>query len=166
MITAVNAVVTFFLLNSLSGIISKVRGDKMVGRTLILSGALIGLLRFVLPFGFDLLYPILYVLKTQFTVLLAFLFWNLANDLFSTRQSKRIFPLITTGGIIGGITGSFATPILARLVSSDNLLLLFTVFSVAGAMTVWQMGARIPSSTLKELRLAESDFRLWVNSKK
>lgn len=150
MITAVNAVVTFFLLNSLSGIISKVRGDKMIGRTLILSGALIGLLRFVLPFGFDLLYPILYVLKTQFTVLLAFLFWNLANDLFSTRQSKRIFPLITTGGIIGGITGSFATPILARLVSSDNLLLLFTVFSVAGAMTVWQMGARIPSSTLKE----------------
>ncbi len=148
-ITAINAVVTFFLLNSLGGVLTRVRGDKMVSRTLILSGLIIGLLRFVVPFGFDLIYPILYLLKTQFTVLLAFLFWNLANDLFNTRQSKRIFPLITTGGIIGGITGSFATPLLARMVSSDNLLLLFTLFSCAGALTVWQMAARTPSSTLQ-----------------
>jgi len=149
-INAINAVVTFFVLNSLGGMLARVRGDQMVGRTLVLSGAFIGLLRFVVPFGFDLLYPILYILKTQFTVLLAFLFWNLANDLFSTRQSKRLFPLITTGGIIGGITGSFATPLLARMVSSDNLLLLFTLFSFAGALSVWRMGNRTPSTTLRE----------------
>ena len=149
-ITAVNAVVTFFLLNSLSGVLSRVRGDQMIGRTLVASGVLIGLLRFVVPLGFDLLYPLLYILKTQFTVLLAFLFWNLANDLFSTRQSKRLFPLITTGGIIGGITGSFATPLLSRMVSSDNLLLLFTLFSLAGALSVWHMSSHTPSSTLRE----------------
>ena len=149
-ITAINAVVTFFLLNSLGGVLARVRGDQMVGRTLIYSGVFIGLLRFVVPFGFDLLYPILYILKTQLTVLLAFLFWNLANDLFNTRQSKRLFPLITTGGIIGGIVGSFATPLLARMVSSDNLLLLFTLFSLAGALSVWHMSARIPTSTLRE----------------
>ncbi len=149
-ITALNAVVTFFLLSSLGGVLAKVSGDKMIGRTLIFSGVLIGLLRFVVPFGFDLLYPFLYILKTQFTVLLAFLFWNLANDLFNTRQSKRLFPLITTGGIIGGITGSFATPLLARMVSSDNLLLLFSLFSVAGALCVWQMGSKTPSTTLRE----------------
>jgi len=149
-INALNAVVTFFLLSSLGGVLARVRGDKMVGRTLIFSGVLIGLLRFVVPFGFDLLYPFLYILKTQFTVLLAFLFWNLANDLFNTRQSKRLFPLITTGGIIGGIAGSFATPLLARMVSSDNLLLLFALFSFAGALTVWQMGTKTPSTTLRE----------------
>ena len=149
-ITAVNAVVTFFLLNSLGGVLARVRGDRMVGRTLIVIGVFVGLLRFVVPLNFDLLYPILYVLKTQFTVLLAFLFWNLANDLFSTRQSKRIFPMITTGGIIGSITGSFATPILARMVSSDNLLLLFTLFSLAGAVCVWRLGVKIPSSTMRE----------------
>jgi ATP/ADP translocase len=114
-ITAVNAVATFFLLNSLGGVLSRVRGDQMIGRTLVVSGVLIGLLRFVVPLGFDLIYPLLYIFKTQFTVLLAFLFWNLANDLFSTRQSKRLFPLITTGGIIGGRGASDGTRFRALL---------------------------------------------------
>jgi CRP-like cAMP-binding protein/ATP/ADP translocase len=142
-ITVINAVVTFILINSLGNVLTMVRGDRMVFRTMIVCGVLVGLLRFVVPLGFDILYPLLYVIKTQFTVLLAFLFWNLASELFSTRQSKRLFPLITSGGIIGGIAGSFATPILARMVSADNLLLLFALLAFAGALSVRSMGDQV-----------------------
>jgi ATP/ADP translocase len=97
--TAINAIVTFILLGVFGGKITRFRSDKVVTGSLVVSAGLIGVMRFIVPFELSLIYPILYLLKTQFVVLMAFVFWNLANDLFSTRQSKRLFPLITTGGI-------------------------------------------------------------------
>jgi len=145
-ITAVNAIVTFVLLSAVGGRLSRLRGDKVVAWTLLACAAFCALLRLVVPLGFSLIYPVLYILKTQFTVLLAFLFWNLANDLFSTRQSKRLFPLITTGGILGGLLGSFATPLLIRLTNPDNLLLLFPLVAAAGAFCSLRLGLLAPGS--------------------
>lgn len=155
-ITAINAVVTFFLLGSLGGILARVRNDRMIVRSLIVCGLFVGLLRFAIPLGQDLIYPLLYVLKTQIDVLLTFLFWNLANDLFSTRQSKRLFPLITAGGIVGGIVGSFGTPLIARLVSLDNLLLVFPLLTLIAAMCAWRLGVVIPGGSLWEQSNKES----------
>ncbi len=149
-ITAINAVATFFLLSSLGGIIARVRSDRMIARSLIACGLVVGLLRFAIPLGLDLIYPVLYVLKTQLDVLLTFIFWNLANDLFSTRQSKRLFPLITAGGIVGGIIGSFGTPWIASLVSLDNLLLVFPLLTLAAALSAWRLGLVAPGGSLWE----------------
>jgi len=154
--TAVNAVATFFLLGSMGQMIKDVRGDQLVFYAMLIAAVSIGALRLVVPLGFDLLYPILYILKSQFAVLLAYLFWNLANDLFSTRQAKRLFPLITTGGIIGSLAGSFGTPMLAKLVSPDNLLLLFAAFSVAGAVSAQRLGAKWHGGTTKQQNSSDS----------
>lgn len=149
-ITAINAIVTFFLLSGLGGKLSRIRGDKVVAITLVAAAGFCALMRFVVPFDFSLIYPVLYILKTQFTVLMAFLFWNLANDLFSARQSKRLFPLITTGGILGGILGSFATPLMIRFTQPDNLLLLFPLFAVLGAVCSLRLGNSMPGTLAKE----------------
>ena len=125
--TAINAIVTFVLLSGFGGKLSRFRSDRVVTGSLVVSAGLIGVMRFIVPFEISLIYPILYILKTQFVVLMAFVFWNLANDLFSTRQSKRLFPLITTGGILGAILGSFATPLLISFTQPDNLLLIIPV---------------------------------------
>ncbi|MBW1771652.1 MAG: hypothetical protein JRJ82_02020, partial [Deltaproteobacteria bacterium] len=82
---------------------------------LLFCSATVAGLRFVVPMGFDMLYPVLYLLKAQYEVLLGLLYWNLANDMFNTRQSKRIFPLIMAGGVLGGVIGSFATPLLQKI---------------------------------------------------
>ncbi len=149
-ITAVNAIVTFVLLSGIGGHLARFRSDKVVAGTLVLSAGLIGLMRFIVPLEFSLIYPILYILKTQFLVLMAFLFWNLANDLFSARQSKRLFPLITTGGILGGILGSFATPMLIHFTRADNLLLIFPLVAFAGAACSLRLGKAVPGNLLQE----------------
>jgi ATP/ADP translocase len=144
-VQVVNSFTTFFLMAFLTGIMNRIPGSRMLTYTLFISGVSVGILRFAIPLGFTILYPILYVMKAQCEVLFILMFWNLANDLFNTRQSKRIFPLLTAGGVVGGMIGSFATPSLARLISMDNLMLAYAITSGLGALTVKKMGTEFPS---------------------
>jgi CRP-like cAMP-binding protein/ATP/ADP translocase/HEAT repeat protein len=148
--TAINAIVTFILLGVFGGKLARFRSDKVVTGSLVLSAGLIGVMRFIVPFELSLIYPILYLLKTQFVVLMAFVFWNLANDLFSTRQSKRLFPLITTGGILGAILGSFATPLLISFTQADNLLLIVPSLIILGAFCSLKLTKAFPGTLLRE----------------
>ncbi len=147
-VAAVNSVATFFVMGFLSGFMVRIPGNRLLANALLICGSSVAVLRFVVPLQTQLVYPLLYILKTQYEVLLAFLFWNLANDLFNTRQSKRIFPLITAGGIVGGILGSFGTPLLAGAISLDNLMFAYLVTTVAGAVVVNKMGNLYPAVLL------------------
>ena len=144
-ITAANSVSTFFIMGLLTGFMVKMPGSRLFSYTLLFCGASVAALRLVVPLDISFLYPVLYVLKTQYEVLLTFLFWNLANDLFNTRQSKRIFPLITAGGLLGGIIGSFGTPALAEAVSINNLMVMYLFTTFAGAVVVKRMGDLYPT---------------------
>jgi HEAT repeat protein len=144
-VNVVNSISTFFIMAFLTGLMQKIPGSRMLGNTLLFCGVTVGALRFVVPLGFDLIYPILYILKAQYEVLLALIFWNLANDLFNTRQSKRLFPLITAGGVIGGIIGSFATPPLAKVITMDNLMFAYLITTSVGAFMVRRMGKQFPT---------------------
>jgi ATP/ADP translocase len=140
-----NSISTFVIMGFLTGIMARLPGSRMLAYMLMFCGISVAALRFVIPLGFDLIYPVLFVLKAQYEVLLALVFWNLANDLFNTRQSKRLFPLITAGGVIGGIIGSFATPSLAKAISMDNLMFAYLVTTMLGALAVKRMGAKFPT---------------------
>jgi hypothetical protein len=144
-VNVVNSISTFFIMGFLTGIMQKVPGSRMLGNTLLFCGVSVAALRFVVPMGFDIIYPVLYILKAQYEVLLALIFWNLANDLFNTRQSKRLFPLITAGGVIGGIIGSFATPPLAKAITMDNLMFAYLITTSMGALMVSRMGKQFPT---------------------
>jgi ATP/ADP translocase len=80
----------------------------------------------------------------------ALLFWNMCNDLFNTRQSKRLFPLLTAGGVIGLILGSFGTPHFANRFSMDNLLYLYLFTTIAGAFMIQVMGRSFATLIFKE----------------
>ena len=146
----INAVSTFFIMGVLTGIMARTPDSRLLSYMLVASGALVGALRFVIPLGIDLLYPVLFLLKSQLEVLLALVFWNMANDLFNTRQSKRIFPLLTAGGVVGAILGSFATAPLAKIIHLDNLLLAYFVISVISAAVVRRMGHLYPTLLVQE----------------
>ena len=145
-----NSISTFLIMALLTGVMVRIPGSRLLTYMFVFCGGSVAGLRFVIPLGFDLLYPVLFVLKSQYEVLLALVFWNLANDLFNTRQSKRLFPLIIAGGVLGGIVGSFGTPFLAGAISLDNLMLVYLVTSIAGAMTVKRMGSRFPTLLLSD----------------
>jgi CRP-like cAMP-binding protein len=158
-ITAVTSVLTFFVMGFLSGLMLILPMSRLLTYVLLFCGGSVAALRLLIPLDLDLLYPVLYVLKTQYEVLLGLLFWNLANDLFNTRQSKRIFPLITAGGITGGIIGSFGTPFLAKVITLDNLMLAYLMTTLAGAIAVKRMGTRYPSSFLSNTSHAKGKKR-------
>ncbi len=144
-VNMLNAIVTFFVMGIMTGFMTRLPGARLLARLFVFCALSIAGIRAVIPFGIDLIYPALFMLKSQYEVLLALLFWNLANDLFNTRQSKRLFPLITAGGVIGQILGSFATPLVARWLHLDNLLLVYMGTALAGAWAVQAMGKRYPT---------------------
>lgn len=139
-VNMLNAVATFFITGFLTVFLSKTSGARLLYYIFIFSGIIVTVIRLLIPFGIELLYPLLFMLKSQFELLQALLFWNMCNDLFNTRQSKRLFPLLTAGGVIGLILGSFGTPYFAGLFSLDNLLYLYLVTTIMGALLIKAMG--------------------------
>lgn len=139
-VNMLNAVITFFITGLLSAFLGKMPGARLLSYVFIISGILVTLIRLLIPFGLDLLYPLLFMLKSQFELLQALLFWNLCNDLFNMRQSKRLFPILTAGGVIGLILGSFGTNYFATTFNLDNLLYLYLVTTLMGAGIVQAMG--------------------------
>ena len=64
-----------------------------------------------------------YVWVSVFSVLVVTLFWLVANDLYHPREAKRLFGIIGSGGILGGIFGSGIAAAGARLIGTRQLLL-------------------------------------------
>jgi len=50
--------------------------------------------------------------------------WKVAGEVCDTRQAKRLFPLFTSAGILGIVIGNTVIGGVARLLGTDNLLLL------------------------------------------
>jgi hypothetical protein len=170
-VNMLNAFATVVIMGAVFGLIRRFPGSRLLGAQFLFCGISVIALRLLIPFGFDIIYPLLFMLKAQYEALLAMLFWNLANDLFNTRQSKRLFPLITAGGILGQVLGSFGTPWMANTIHFDNLLVVYLLVTSAGAVAVWGMSARFPSllvadgasssATQKKISLADQMRNVW-----
>lgn len=54
-------------------------------------------------------------------------FWMLVNDTFNPHQAKRLISFFVSGGLLGGVTGSFLVSRVAELVGTIDLLLICPV---------------------------------------
>jgi ATP/ADP translocase len=88
-------------------------------------------------------------MNVLYSILMGLLFWNQANRIFDKRQAKRIFPLISAGGILGGTIGGFGTALLTQVIRIDNLALAYTMLVFLGAVVSGRMSgsftSKIPS---------------------
>jgi len=154
-----NSALTFIFMGLLGGVMARLPGIRLLTYMLFFFAASIAAFRFLIPLEIDLLYPVLYILKAQYVILIGLLFWNLANDLFNTRQAKRLFPLIAAGGAIGTILGSVVTPVLAGLLAMDNLTLVYGILMALAALVVAKMGARFPTLVIVGEKPAKSESK-------
>jgi ATP:ADP antiporter, AAA family len=69
-------------------------------------------------------------------------FWSLANDIYDARQAKRLFGFIGGGASLGGIIGAGVAGRYARVIGTNNLLLVAAVFLSVCGITVWAIAAR------------------------
>jgi len=60
-------------------------------------------------------------------VVLGTLLWNVAGEVCDARQAKRLFPLFTSIGILGSVLGNLLTGVLASLVGTSNLIIVYAV---------------------------------------
>ena len=129
----------------LTGFMVKMPGARLLSYMFLFFGVITAIIRFLIPTGFDLLYPILWIIKAQAEAITGLLFLNLANDLFNIRQSKRLFSLIYAGGYAGYIFFSFSMPFISKIIGFDNLLLVYVVISILAALVVKHMGTIFPT---------------------
>ena len=142
----INPIITLVVLARLSNLMNRVSGYRILGWCLVFCGVSASAFRALIPLETGIIYPVLFVMKVQFETILGILFWNLANDLFNLRQSKRLFPLITAGGVVGDISGSVFTPVLAQAVSIDNLVVVYGFISICAALLVFRMRNAFPAT--------------------
>ncbi|MGH9412038.1 MAG: hypothetical protein ACRD1V_21590, partial [Vicinamibacterales bacterium] len=63
--------------------------------------------------------------------------WTLASFMLTTRQARRLFGIVGTGGILGGISGGFAARAIAKRWGADALLLtMLPLLPICAALVV------------------------------
>jgi HEAT repeat protein len=89
--------------------------------------ALLVLERAAILLPFPLLYPVLWLTINGMSMILGTFVWNIAGEVCDARQAKRLFPLFTSAGILGSVAGNAVTGAAAKLLGTDNLLLLYAL---------------------------------------
>jgi HEAT repeat protein/ATP/ADP translocase len=121
----VEAILTFFFTSIVGLFMDRFRTLRVFTGLLLFFAMTMLAIRVMVPLNLLLIYPALYILRSQAVEVLPILYWDILSDLFTTQQSKRLFSLITAGGIFGTTLGSLMTGTVARWVGVDNVLLVF-----------------------------------------
>ena len=79
-------------------------------------------------FNRGLFVPILYLWVEIITALMGMKFWELATNIFNSRQGKRLFGIITAGGSLSGVITGISISQLASY--GSDALILFTSFGI------------------------------------
>jgi len=67
---------------------------------------------------------LLYAWIRVFAYLHAVVFWSLAGKLFSIRQAKKVFGLITGGEVFASILSFFSVPFLLKIMQTSDILII------------------------------------------
>ena len=72
-----------------------------------------------------------YIWLGVFNLMIIAQFWSFANDLYTTDEGKRLFPVVALGGSVGALVGAFVTGVLIRPLGLEPLFLLAAALLVA-----------------------------------
>lgn len=162
-IFVINAILVFVASNVLGYLMGRHKVIRVFTGLLLFFAASVLAIRLMLPTNLTILYPILFIIKTEAMSTLPLLYWNINNAIFSARQSKRIFSLIMAGGILGAVLGSLFTHKVATFVGVDNILYIFVVGMVLAALfnekTEGIAGASMESTAIRRKKKGSGPFK-------
>ncbi len=145
----VTAVFMGFVVSLNSKLLRSMNRRRYVSASLgfFLVGLVVFWLLFKIPWnGILILY---WLWSDVFLVLSVTQFWILVNDLYQPRQVKRFVSFFVSGGLLGGIFGSFLVTVLAKAVGTANLLFLCPVFLLS-CLWIVQSVAKAPATEMKD----------------
>ncbi len=148
---------TFITTLAYSAALGRLDKGKFFSALIAIFIGLLVLERIAILFPFPLLYPILWLTVNGVSMILGTFVWNIAGEVCDARQAKRLFPLFTSAGILGSVIGNAVTGVIARLLGTDNLLLLYAVLlGVALYLT-----RTIGSEYFRKQTIFKSKSNLW-----
>lgn len=86
-------------------------------------------------------YAALYVYVEALGTIAMMQFWMLVNDLFHSREARRLYGVIGAGGTASNIVAGFATMKIAAALGSRALLVLCALLSLGAAASAWVAGS-------------------------
>jgi ATP:ADP antiporter, AAA family len=109
-----------------------------------------------------LTYPILYLLADQQFMIMPLAFWALASDVYAVTESKRVFPFIASGAVIGGLTGNAAAAWVTFLLEkySFGLSQIFTAVAILLIMSAGLLRLVFNDTTLRTRQSREENGTL------
>ncbi len=121
----INGVISFFIFGVMHRFWSKFRNENLLAGFLTFYFVSLLGIYFLVKADFSISYPLLFqLLYLQDSIFLVYL-WNIAGDLFSASQGKRIFHLIMGAQVLGSTLGNFTTKPLIREFGDDFSLIIF-----------------------------------------
>jgi AAA family ATP:ADP antiporter len=75
-----------------------------------------------------------YIWGDIFSVVMVEQFWSFTNDLYKSKDAKRLYGIIGSGGILGGATGSGVVAMIVPVVGTANMI--FICIGVLGLLIV------------------------------
>lgn len=105
-----------------------IRPRLLVSLTLLFFASNLLVFRWLSEFDYVWLYPVIYVWAGIFGVIAPMQVWTVASLVLTTRQAKRLYGFIGSGGLLGAIAGGLLSSWTARTFGTENLLLVVAVF--------------------------------------
>jgi hypothetical protein len=143
MMLVINALLTFAVLGVVDRLSRRYLDHFLLSGFLGCLGVTVIILFWMVKSGFSIAYPILYQLLYLLDSILLVYLWNMAGDLFDTRQGKRLFPLVTMSQVLGTTIGSFITRPVTLVIGEDPTLLVFAAVCLATAFFLARTGPEV-----------------------
>ncbi|MFQ5417444.1 MAG: HEAT repeat domain-containing protein, partial [Myxococcota bacterium] len=119
------------------------RNDGLFVRMLLLAAAALAGSAAALQYGFDPVLPILFCLFYLTQALFVNHLWTFSGDFFDTVASKRLVPLFTIGGSVGGVIGGLAVVGATEFVGPVSLIFAWSALLAASAVLVVAMRGQL-----------------------
>ena len=100
-------ILSLFISSVVIQIIDKLPRIKMLKKLLIVLGFTYFLIAILFSMGVStkILYPIMYLIYAQQSIIFPMVFWNVANQFYSLAEAKKNFPLLASGELLGRLIG-------------------------------------------------------------
>jgi ATP/ADP translocase/HEAT repeat protein len=138
-----------------SRVADRFRRDRLLIWSLLATVVVMGVMRLLLLTDERAVYVLLYNFVEVYGTFLILQFWTFAGDLFSSREAKRLFPIVSAGSVVAGILCGFAVSGVVKLIGTENLLLVQMALLVGAAGIIRSVGHR-ERARLREVVVLEA----------
>ncbi len=142
-----------------SRIADRFRRDKLFKATLLVLAGVFLIARLALYWAGDWFFPVLYVLVELVGSMLIIQSWTIANEVFNTREAKRLFGLVGAGGVVSSVVAGFGVRASVQWIGTENLLYLCAAGLVLAFFLVVRLSDECKEEFLATITMVRREIR-------